>query len=87
METLIRTDGNHESWDFWTFDPMFVRKLRKMGYEPKKDHQGGWSCQIPINRIAIRRLEGRKSTGRPFQPKSPAISREISNQNQSAMVG
>ena len=62
QETLLRISAADREWDFFTLDPKFVRRLGKLGWELEKDHQGGWSCRFPLNRITIRRREKRKLT-------------------------
>ncbi|MBZ5500262.1 MAG: hypothetical protein LAP85_28030 [Acidobacteriia bacterium] len=61
QETNVVTNAASREWDFWTFDPRFVRRLTKLGWELKKDHQGDWSCKIPRDRIKIMRPEKRKT--------------------------
>lgn len=75
-ETIIRTsDLPAEAWDFWTFSERWVKRLKKLGYQLEKDHQGGWSCRIPFDRIKVIKPEKRKATGRPFGSKAHAESR------------
>jgi len=61
-ETVLRiNDVPGSNWDAWTFSERWARKFKKAGYEVKKDHQGGYSCTIPTNRIRILRPEKRKT--------------------------
>ena len=88
QETYIHTDATRHDWTFWTFDPKFVRRVEKLGYQFKKDHQGGLSCVIPLDRISIRRPEKRKLNKRQRQNilqahlsrKSVTAGNEISDQ-------
>ena len=57
QETLIRTDAVSREWNFWTFDPKFVRLAERKGYRLEKDHQGGWSCKVPSNAVSFRKLK------------------------------
>jgi len=51
--------GNEASdaWDFWTHSEVWVRRMQKLGYTLEKDHQGGWSCQVPLNRVRVLKAE------------------------------
>ena len=81
QETLIRTAASDDEWDFWTADIKFVRRLEKLGYEPRRDHQYGWSCRVPFDRLKVMPRQRRKATGRPFKPKSCATGRAPEYQN------
>jgi hypothetical protein len=65
QETSIRTNAAAREWDFFTLDKKYMRQLQKLGYQLKKDHQGGWSCRVPLNSIRIRR------NGAPKRKASP----------------
>src|SRR2546427_2459816 len=54
-EILIRKSEADDDWDVWTTSEVWKRRLEKVGWEMKRDHQGGWSCRIPENAITIRR--------------------------------
>ncbi len=95
-ETVILTNAASDEWDFWTLDSKYVRRLTKLGWTFKKDHQGGWSCRIPLEKITIRsaRTGKRKvseSTIRALQAgmrsKRLSTDREIPGQDPPAMVG
>ena len=60
QETVIRASAANREWNFFTWDPKFARRLEKLGYAPVKGQQGGWSCRIALDRIAIRKPEKRK---------------------------
>ena len=81
QETLIRTAASDDEWDFWTADIKFVRRLEKLGYEPVRDHQYGWSCRVPFDRLKVMPRQRRRATGRPFKPKSCATGRDPEDQN------
>jgi hypothetical protein len=81
QETLVRTAASDHEWDFWTADPKFVRRLEKLGYEPVRDHQYGWSCRVPLDRLKVLPRQKRKATGRPFRSKSCATGRAPEHQN------
>lgn len=70
-----------DSWDFWTHSERWAKKLSRLGYKVERDHQGGWSCRIPLGRVRILKAEKRKATGRPFQSKTDAIPHETGDQN------
>ncbi len=80
-ETVIRAGACDDEWDLWTSDLKTVRRLERLGYQPTKDHQGGWSCRIPLHRLKVMHPERRKATGRPFKLKSCATGRDSEGQN------
>ena len=54
QETLCRTSAADKEWDFYTRDPKFRRRMEKRGWPIQADHQGLWSCKIPLKAIIIR---------------------------------
>lgn len=57
QETFIRANAASREWDFWTFDPKYVRLVERKGYKLEKDYQGGWSCKLPLNAVTVRKLK------------------------------
>lgn len=91
-ECLLLTSEASKTWNFWTISPVWARRVKKQGYELQEDHQAGWNCRIPIDRIRILRPKKRK-TGFALHLKSQnestgARSGVIScNQNSKARIG
>lgn len=81
QETNLLTNAAANTWDFYTLDPKFVRRLTKLGYRLEKDPQGGWRCRVPLDRIKIQRPEksrrgfaSRKSRNEPTELHTNVIS-------------
>jgi len=91
-ETVLRiNDLPGATWDAWTFSERWARKLTRAGYDVTKDHQGGWSCKIPRDRIKIMRPEKRKvgfalSRKRRSDSSEAHVHADIAGQNPSAIV-
>lgn len=77
METVILGNAASQTWDLCTADPKIIRKMERQGYQPDKraNPWGYTSFTVPFNRIGIRKSEGRKATGKPFQ--RDAVSRVV----------
>jgi hypothetical protein len=96
-ETQLLTNEATDSWDFWSCSDRWIRKVQKLGYPVQKDHQGGCSCKIPIDKIAIRGAHARKrqisqaslaalAKGRKG-PKSPDTDRQPREKEATVIVG
>lgn len=56
----------------YTNDTTMITKLRKLGYDVSDtDDFGGIQISIPVNRLTIRKAEGRKASSRKGQKLSP----------------
>ncbi len=95
-ETQLLTNEAADSWDFWTSSARWARKVERLGYPVKKDHQGGWSCKIPLHRITIRSAEASKRRISPaslaalarsrIEPKSADTDQGSASEHRPAMV-
>lgn len=54
QETFFRTNATSKEWEFYSRDMKFVRRLRKKGYVVEMDHQGLYSCKLPLKGLTIR---------------------------------
>jgi len=68
QETIIRGSAASREWEVCTADPKMIRRMHRQGYIPeaRPNPWGYVSFTVPFNRIAIRKAEKRKVTGKPF---------------------
>jgi hypothetical protein len=92
-ETVLRiNDLPGATWDAWTLSERWAAKFKRAGYEVRKDHQGGWSCSIPKDRVRVLRPEKRKvgfalRARKPSEPDEAHSSVAKTEQNPPGMVG
>ena len=59
-ETQFLTNEASDTWDFWTSSERWARRVERLGYPVERDHQGGWSCRIPLKKLGVRSAHARK---------------------------
>ena len=63
QETIIRTSAADKEWEIISADPRTIRRMEKQGYKPD-DRSNPWgylSDTVPLDRIAIRKAEKRRT--------------------------
>jgi hypothetical protein len=61
QETSFCRYRDEKRWEVWTSDKTFITLMRKQGYKPMSDSQGGYNhYEIPLNRVTIRKAAPRK---------------------------
>lgn len=88
QETVIRASVADSTWNVCTADPRIIRLMERQGYQPdlRKNPWGYVSFTVPFDRVKIKPAVKRKPTGRPFQSKPAANSRNPEDQKPSGMV-